>query len=143
MTIKTIRIKQIFAANPDETAAAVRTMHNCDTVDVDEATGDIWIEGPMRGHWVSGAGLIEIAQFIEREYNKMLYDWAVVKPRRYVIDDVRFGDRSEFVSIEEAEKTIRACGEDFADIKLHEHSGQIWAEMSDMDEPIGTIWEME
>lgn len=60
--------------------------------------------------------------------------------KRYIIDHERYGVRSEFVSLEEAQDTIRACGGDFADTTLREHGENI---LDDRGDVVGEIAELD
>lgn len=45
-----------------------------------------------------------------------------------IINHERYGQRSEFETIEEAQATIRACGPEFAGVTLYEDHGRIYDE---------------
>ena len=48
-----------------------------------------------------------------------------------IIDHEKYGCRSEFPSIEEAESCIRQCGSDFADVKLRVNSVGVYDQDGD------------
>ena len=68
-------IKTAFAAVPAAVADAAIEKHNARTAEVDQK-GDIWIEGPMRGHWMSDEELSELAEWIETDVGQSLSKWA-------------------------------------------------------------------
>ena len=68
-------IKTAFAAVPAAVADAAIEKHNCETAEVDEK-GDIWIEGPQRGHWLDEEELAELAEWVETDVGQELATWA-------------------------------------------------------------------
>jgi hypothetical protein len=48
---------------PDAVEWVIRGM-NCYSAEID-ASGDVWIEGPQSGHWLSDDELIDLANAIE------------------------------------------------------------------------------
>jgi DNA-binding transcriptional regulator YiaG len=74
-------IKRIFRVNPDDIGEAAEYKYNCETAVVD-ASGDVWIEGPMRGHWLTDEDIHALAEYIEIETGQALDVWAGLKRSR-------------------------------------------------------------
>ena len=70
----TEEIKKAFAYARGDICLAAENHRNCTFADVD-ADGDVWIEGPMLGHWMSDEELHTLAEWIERETGQSLAVW--------------------------------------------------------------------
>lgn len=55
----------------------------------------------------------------------------------FVIDNEKFGERTVFKTLEEAQQAIWACGEDFRQTFLYVRGGKIYADSPDGTEIIG------
>lgn len=51
---------------------------------------------------------------------------------RYIIDHESYGEQTEFDSLEEAQKAIRACGDGFADVTLRDDGQWVFNECNDI-----------
>jgi len=68
-------VRKVACKLPNAMADAAMEKHNAKTAEVDQK-GDIWIEGPMRGHWMSDEELSELAEWIETDVGQSLSKWA-------------------------------------------------------------------
>lgn len=64
-------LRRAFAAEPEVTRLAAEQKRNANVVEVDEE-GDVWVEGPMRGHWMTEDELIDLKEWIETETGQPL-----------------------------------------------------------------------
>ena len=72
------QIKAAFATDPASVAEAAEYCFNCEEASVDE-DGDVWIEGPMRGHHLDEDEIEKLVNYMESEVGQSVFDWLGIK----------------------------------------------------------------